>query len=176
MGTWWLTATHAETLRFFFERLKTVSLEDNVPTGELLYNASILAHFASTSAASTDRFPPCPRDLSAVFDVFIMDRSQHADPALMEAAAAQCLLLTGFFQDQLKRRFNVDWYASVGAGFYDHAAHLSRDRTRTKMLATMALRFEFWRRQQRRLARDFRDHQWLIQAYDPDAEKADPAG
>jgi hypothetical protein len=38
-----------------------------------------------------------------------LDRSQHADPGLMEAAAAQCLFLTGFFGDQQRRRHNVRW-------------------------------------------------------------------
>jgi hypothetical protein len=165
MDTWlWLAVSHAQALRFFFERLKDVSDDSGAPRGELLYNASILAHFASTSSGSTERFPPGPSDLARVFDLYVMDASQHTDPEIMEAAASQCLLLTGFFQDQLKRRHNVAWYASLGAGFYDHAAQHSRDRARMRMLATMASRFEFWRRQQHRLAHELRDQPWLIRS------------
>ena len=163
-----LAVSHTQALRFFFERLKDVTEHDNVPTNELLYNASILAHFASTSAVSADRFPPCPTSLGTVFDLFVLDTGQHADPDIMEAAASQCLLLTGFFVDQQRRRHNVAWYASLGAGFYNQAAQLSHDRARTRMLATMALRFEFWRRRQRRLAHELSDEPWLIRTAQDD--------
>jgi uroporphyrinogen-III synthase len=49
----WLAVTTGQALRFFFERLKDVSDEAGPPVGELLYNASVLAHFATTSTAST---------------------------------------------------------------------------------------------------------------------------
>ena len=158
----WLAVTNAQALRFFFERLKDVTDEDAPPTQELLYNASVLAHFATTSTTSTPTFPSTPADLTMMFDLFVLDRSQHTDPEIMEAAASQCLLLTGFFGNQMRRRHNIIWYASLGAGFYDSAAHHNTDRTRARMMITMAARFEFWRRQQQRLARELRDINLLI--------------
>jgi hypothetical protein len=163
METWpSLAVTHQQALRFFFERLKDVIEPDRAPTSELLYNASILAHFASTSAASVDGFPPCPTGLTTVFDLFVVDRSHASDPEIMEAAGSQCLLLTGFFEDQLRRRHNVDWYASIGAGFFGQAARHSRDRARTQMLSAMAARFEVWRRRQHRLAHELCDEPRLV--------------
>ena len=117
----WLAVTNGQTLRFFFEHLRDVSEPDDAPESEVLYNASVLAHFASTSTASLE-FPGTPTALSAVFDLFVMDRSQQADPGIMEAAGSQCLLLTGFFGPQLATRYNVEWYASLGAGFYEEIA------------------------------------------------------
>jgi len=163
MNTWeWLAVGNAQALKFFFERLKRISEPDKVGANELLYNASVLAHFASTSTGS-GRFPVCPTSLTAVFDVFVLDQSQHADSEIMEAAASQCLLLTGFFHDQLTRRYNVKWYAALGAGFYDNAAQHSKSRERIRMMAAMSARFDFWRRQQQRLARELRDQARLIQ-------------
>jgi hypothetical protein len=158
----WLAVTNAQALRFFFERLKDVSEDDGAPADDLLYNASVLAHFATTSTASAAHFPPCPTNLTMVFDVFVLDRSRHVDPEIMEGAAAQCLLLTGFFQDQLKARHNVDWYASLGAEFYNQAARLGGDRERMRMMEAMAMRFGFWRRQQQRLANELRDQPRLL--------------
>ena len=152
----WLAVTSQQTLRFFFERLRDVAGVD-APERELLYNASVLAHFASTSTASADGFPPTPTSLTTIFDVFVLDKSGHADAGIMEAAASQCLLLTGFFGDQLRRRHNVEWYAALGAGFYEQAADLGQDRARAEMMETMAGRFAFWRRQQARLARELRE-------------------
>ena len=40
----------------------------------------------------------------------------------METAGAQCLLLTGFFEDQMRGRHNIRWYAELGAGFFVRAA------------------------------------------------------
>jgi hypothetical protein len=161
----WLAVTNGQALRFFYERLRDVVHErasSGAPDDELLYNASVLAHFATTSTVSTTDFPPSPVNLSTVFDVFVLDRSQHVDPDLMEAAGSQCLMLTGFFQDQLRHRHNVDWYADLGAEFYDSAAHLSRDPSRGRIMGAMAAHFSFWRRQQRRLAADLREEPLLI--------------
>ena len=53
MDTWdSLAVTHHQALRFFFERLRDVTDDADPPTAELLYNASVLAHFATTSTAS----------------------------------------------------------------------------------------------------------------------------
>ena len=157
----WLAVTNGQALRFFFERLKDVS-DDAAPSGELLYNASLLAHFATTSTASTAHFPNCPATLDSVFNVFVLDQSQHNDAEVMEAAASQCLILTGFFGGQLKHRHNLEWYASLGAGFFDQAGQLSADRDRARMMSGMALHFEFWRRQQARLARELREQPMLL--------------
>ena len=153
----WLAVTGGQALRFFFERLKDVSEDSGAPQGELLYNASLLAHFATTSTSSVDHFPSTPTSLTTVFDVFVMDRSRHVDPDLMEAAASQCLLLTGFFGRQLRRRHNLDWYAALGSGYYREAARLAADRDRARMMFVMGARFDFWRYQQARLASELRD-------------------
>jgi hypothetical protein len=158
----WLAVTTGQTLRFFFDTLKDVSEDAQPPTNELLYNASVLAHFATTSTASPTDFPPCPTNLGTICDLFVLDHSRHNDPEIMEAAAAQCLLLTGFFHDQMARRYNVEWYASLGVSFFAQAASHREDRVRARMMDTMAARFDFWRRQQRRLARELRDLPRLI--------------
>jgi hypothetical protein len=156
-----LAVTDSEALQFFFERLRDVA-EDAPAADELLYNASVLAHFATTSTRSMTAFPPSPTSLTTVFDVFLLDRSQHADPDLMEAAGSQCLLLTGFFRDHLRHRHNMEWYGGLGADFYQSAAHLGRNPTRMRLMETMAERFGYWRRQHHRLAAALRDKPRLI--------------
>jgi hypothetical protein len=148
-----LAANERQALEFFFEHLRQAVERADAPADELLYNASILAHYALTSTTSQD-FPRAPATLETVFDVFVLDRSQHTDPEIMEAAGSQCLLLTGFFGAQLIRRHNVNWYASLGASFYDRAAMYSRHPARRAMMGAMAVRFDFWRRQQAKLARE----------------------
>jgi hypothetical protein len=157
----WLAVTHGQALRFFFEHLRDVSEHDDAPESEVLYNASVLAHFATTSTASLE-FPGTPSTLVGVFDLFVMDRSQHHDPDIMEAAGSQCLVLTGFFGAQLAARHNIDWYASIGAGFYGQAAANGANRARMAMMRTMAARFAFWRRQHARLARELHDTPLLL--------------
>ena len=158
----WLAVDTTQALRFFFERLKDVAGDRESLKTELLYNASVLAHFATTSTAATDQFPSSPASLSSVFDVFVLDRSQHADPDILEAAGSQCLLLTGFFHDQVRHRYNVRWYARLGAGFYARAAQLGRNRKRIEMMLVMAKRFDFWRDHQTVLARELRETPRLI--------------
>lgn len=158
----WLAVDTTQALRFFFERLKDVAGDRESLKTELLYNASVLAHFATTSTAAADQFPSSPSSLTTVFDVFVLDRSQHQDPDILEAAGSQCLLLTGFFRDQVQHRHNVRWYARLGAGFYEQAARYGRDRRRVEMMLVMAKRFDFWRDHQAALARELRDGPLVI--------------
>ena len=153
----WLGVTSRQAFQFFFEHLRDVTDTTGTPANELLYNASVLAHFATTSTASQDTFPASPGSLSTVFDLFVMDQSQALDPEIMEAAAAQCLLLTGFFQDQQRQRHQIGWYAALGMAFYTRAASAGRDPARSRLMDAMARRFEFWRVHQYRLARELRD-------------------
>ena|SRR5437016_7100851 len=156
----WFAVTKPQVLRFFFERLRDVAEEDASPD-EVLYNASVLAHFAVTSTGSGE-FPSTPSSLSTVFDLFVLDRSRCVDPQVAETAGAQILFLTGFFHNQMRRRHNLQWYASLGASFYDVAARLAVDRARARMMQTMALKFGLWRERQHRLATELGDEAKLI--------------
>ena len=162
-----LGVTNQQALQFFYEHLLDVTDESEPPRDELLYNASVLAHFATTSVASDDTYPPCPAGLSTVFDLYIVDRAPWPrDPAIVEAAASQCLLLTGFFQEQQRQRHQVEWYAELGRAFFARAARMNVDARRARLLMMMARRFAFWREQQRRLAVELREAPLLI-ARDP---------
>jgi len=152
-----LAVTEQGAFHFFLEHLREVAAVAESPANEVSYNASLLAHFATTSTSSQDIFPACPTSLSSVFDQFVMDRSGHAAPDVLEAAAAQCLLLTGFFQDQQKRRHQINWYAGLGMAFYLRAASAGRDPARSRLMEAMSERFEFWRVQQHRLAVELRE-------------------
>ena len=115
-----LAIDHRQTLEFFVLRLQDVS-EPTVDRQELLYNASLLAHYAQVST-QPDVDVPAPANLSAVFDHFVADTTLLHDSLMMETAGAQCLLLAGFFEDQMRRRHNIRWYAELGASFFSRAA------------------------------------------------------
>jgi hypothetical protein len=153
-------AGERETLEFFFVRLKEVS-EPSVDHQELLYNASVLAHHARVSTHSASDLTT-PATLTEVFDHFVFDTSLRHDSVMMEAAGAQCLLLAGFFEDQLRRRHNIRWYAQLGAGFFRQAAALERSSRKVRLLAAIAQGFEPWRQRYARLSRELRDQSYLL--------------
>ena len=115
-----LAIDRRQTLEFFVVGLQDVS-EPTVDRQELLYNASVLAHYAQVSTQA-DVDWPAPANLSVVFDHFVADTMVAHDGVMMEAAGAQCLLLAGFFEDQMSGRHNIRWYAELGAGFFNRAA------------------------------------------------------
>ena len=116
-----LATDQRQVLEFFALHLKDVS-GPAVDREDLLYTASVLAHHALVSTHA-DVELSAPANLSAVFDHFVFDTSLFRDGAMMETAGAQCLVLTGFFEDQLRRRHNIRWYAELGAGFFSRARH-----------------------------------------------------
>lgn len=155
-----LATDHRQALEFFFVGLKDLS-EPTVDHQELLYNASVLAHYAQVSTqAAVDM--PSPANLGAVFDSFVFDTSLLQDGLMMETAAAQCLLLSGFFEDQMRRRHNIQWYAALGAGFFSRAAAQEQSPHKALLLDTMASSFELWRQRYARLSRELRDQPYLL--------------
>jgi hypothetical protein len=157
-----LTSDHRRTLEFFVMNLKDVS-EPTVDQQELLYNASVLAHYAQISTDS-DVSLAAPANLTAVFDNFVADMNVLTDPLLLETAGAQCLLLAGFFEDQMRRRHNIHWYAELGAGFFRRAAVAEQSAAKARLLDTIGRHFEAWRRRHARLSQELRDSPYLISA------------
>ena len=149
-----------QALEFFVVRLQDVS-EATVDRQELLYNASLLAHYAQVST-QPDIDVPAPANLSAVFDHFVSDTTLRHDSLMMETAGAQCLLLTGFFEDQMRPRHNIRWYAELGASFFRRAAVHERSLDKARVLDAIARRFEPWRQRHAQLSRDLRDQPYLL--------------
>ena len=162
-----LASDHRQTLEFFYTGLQEV-VDDNVDQHELLYNASVLAHHAQVSSHSATELPT-PATLADTFDNFVLDASHAADAEMLEAAGAQCLLLAGFFEDQMRRRHQIGWYAELGAGFYHRAAAHQESRQKAWLLNSIARRFEPWRRVHAALARTLRDLPYLMSPPRPNA-------
>jgi hypothetical protein len=155
-----LATTDRDALEFFFVGLRDVC-EPDVDRRELLYNASVLAHYAQVSTqAGLD--VPAPAGLVDVFDRFVMDGSLRDDSTMLETAGTQCLLLAGFFERQMQRRHNIRWYSDLGSGFFRRAALLAPSRPRAELLDTVGRHFEPWRVRYARLSQDLRDHPYVI--------------
>jgi hypothetical protein len=155
-----LATDSRQALEFFVLGLQDVS-EPTVDRQELLYNASLLAHYAQVST-QPDVDLPAPANLSAVFDHFVADTTLLQDSLMMETAGAQCLLLSGFFEDQMRRRHNIRWYAELGASFFSRAAVQEHSQHKARLLDAIARRFEPWRRRHAQLSRELRDQPYLL--------------
>src|ERR1700704_2618802 len=155
-----LATNHCQALEFFFLGLREVS-EPTVDRQELLYNASLLAHYAQVSTQAHAAWP-APTNLSMVFDHFVSDTTLLHDGLMMETAGAQCLLLAGFFEDQMRGRHSIRWYAELGSGFFSRAAVHERSPRKARLLDAIARRFEPWRQRHARLSRELRDQPYLL--------------
>lgn len=156
-----LGTTEHQALEFFVVGLSDVC-ESAVDRRELFYTASVLAHHTLVSTqASADL--PTPAHLGTVFDQFVADTRFRDEPVLMEHAATQCLLLSGFFADQMRGRHNLTWYATLGAGFFDRAAACERSTKKADLLTAVGRHFEPWRQRFARLSRELRDQRYLLE-------------
>ena len=155
-----LATDQRQTLEFFVLRLRDIS-GPAVDRDELFYNASVLAHHALVST-HVGLDVAAPANLHAVFDHFVLDTTLHRDSEMMETAGAQCLLLAGFFEDQMRRRHNIRWYAALGASFFNRAALLESSSHKARLLDALAKRFEPWRQRHARLSRELRDQPYVL--------------
>ena len=155
-----LAVDQRRALEFFVTGLQDVS-DPGVDRQELLYNASVLAHYTQVSTCAQMELP-APTNLSTVFDHFVFNTSLPRDGHLMETAGAQCLFLTGFFEDRMRGRHDIRWYAELGAGFFVRAADQAGSTKKARLLAMMGRHFEPWRQRHARLSRELRDQQYLL--------------
>ena len=98
-----------DVLDFFAERLFEVCGDDAGQghlRDELLYTASILSHYALVSGTSASALP-LAGSLRELFELYVCDPLPQADPELMEAAAAQTLMLTGYYGAAMERTHSL---------------------------------------------------------------------
>ena len=155
-----LATSERQALEFFIVGLKDVSDAD-VDQRELLYNASVLAHYAQVSTHAQGDMPT-PATLATVFDQFVMDDALREDSAMLEIAATQCLLLAGFFEAQMRHRHNIRWYAGLGSGFFRRSAQLASEPRRAELLDTIGRHFEPWRVRYARLSQELQAQRYVI--------------
>jgi hypothetical protein len=156
-----LLATNSrQTLEFFVSGLRDVS-ESTVDREELWYNASVLAHYAQLSTHDGIEWP-APANLSEVFDHFVFDTTLLHDAVMMEVAGTQCLFLAGFFEDQMRHRHHIRWYAELGSGYFSQAAIHQESSHKARILDGIARHFEPWRQRHARLSRALRDQPYLL--------------
>ena len=160
-----LATDHRNVLEFFLVGLRDVS-EPSVDREELFYNASVLAHYAQVSTQADAEWPT-PASLSTVFDHFVSNTTLMRDSLMMEVAGTQCLLLAGFFEDQMRQRHNIRWYAELGTGFFSRAAVHERSPHKARLLDAIGRHFEAWRQRHAQLSRELRDHQHLLTSSRP---------
>src|SRR4029453_2181849 len=127
----------------------------------LLYNASVLAHYAQVSTHAHGDMPT-PATLAPAFDQFVVDDTLREDSSMLGTAATQCLLLAGFFESQMRRRHNIRWYTDLGSGFFRRAAQLARERRRAEPLDTLGPHFEPWPRRYARLSQELQVQRYVI--------------
>lgn len=153
-------------LQFFFSGLKDVS-DPNVREDDLLYNASVLAHYAQTSCGFEGSDDPCPRDLVSVFnkgfglgDVETVTSLNESNG--FEVLACQTLLFTGFFRRHMARRHNISWYESLGAQFFQNASLRESNTKKAEALSRMSSGFPFWAARYARLEHELRVRPYLL--------------
>lgn len=163
-----------DTINFFIEKLRDITLKDvRLLSAERIYIASVLAHYASVSRESRSHLPPCV-NLSGIYDIFFMEllvgTSERpllpTDTETAEVAGNQTLLLTGFFQGQMKRRYNIRVFQRYGQTFYSLAAEKSVSQKRRELLSWMATNFPIWSEVLYQLSNSLRDNPYLIKLPD----------
>ena len=120
-----------------------------VPRDEFRYVSSALAQFALVADHDAGHLP-LAGTLRELHELFVTDLSTWQDAELMEAAAVQALMLTGYFAGGMRQRHNLDTYVCWGRFFFDRAASGATG-SRRALLGGMSRHFPVWRHHLERL-------------------------
>lgn len=174
LSTSTLAVNEARAFNFFAESLSDVLGDDRrgVSGDEFLHVTSVLAHYALVGHDSADHLPLSPT-LRHVFDLFVLDVDTWTDPALMETAAAQTLILTGYFAGGMRRRHHLGTYVDWGRSFYGRAASATTGRKRA-VLEGMRRHFPEWRDHLERLHGQLLENRYLLDVAKPPGPGREP--
>lgn len=157
-----LAVDEARAFNFFSENLADVLGPDRraVPRDEFLHVTSVLAHYTLVGQGSVGHLP-LPATLRQIFDLYVLDATTWEDAELLETAAAQTLVMTGFFAQGMRRRHHLDTYVDWGRAFYGRAAVATGGR-KQQLLSGMSRHFPTWRTHLERLHDQLREQQLLL--------------
>ena len=123
--------------------------------------SSILAHYALVEAGNAE-FLPIPGTLRELHDLFVTDFDTWQDPELMETAAAQALMLTGYFAGAMRVRHSLPTYVRWGRFFFGQAASGTRGK-KHEVLDGMNQHFAVWRHHLERLHTELWERRLLLE-------------
>lgn len=169
-----LAVSETRAFNFFAESLSDVLGDDRrgVSRDEFLHVTSVLAHYALVGHGSGDHLP-LPPTLRQVFDLFVLDVDTWNDPELMETAAAQTLVLTGYFAGGMRRRHHLGTYVDWGRSFYGRAAAATTGRRRA-VLEGMRRHFPEWREHLERLHGQLQENRFMLDVVRPPGPPLEP--
>jgi len=147
--------------RFFLASLRETAATERLKDDEMLYVASILAHYSQTSRFDTTA-QPCLANLTEVFDNFVLQTIRLTDSDILEFGGSQVLLFAGFFRDQMRARHNVNWYDQVGQSLYEKASHHSKDRKKRELFDRLSESLPAWTIVCRNVHRTLRENRLLL--------------
>ncbi len=150
----------AQTFNFFSTGLREEVGDKKCRPDEMLYVASVLAHYAQTSCHETGplAIPKSPVDF---FDNFIFGGHVN-DPESLEIGGSQVILFAGFFRDQIARRHNVRWYDQIGQSFYEKASQRVKGVNKRELFGRLSESLPMWTITCRNMHRTFRDNRFLL--------------
>jgi hypothetical protein len=146
---------------FFLSSLRETAVAERFNDDEMLYVASILAHYSQTSRFDTTSMP-CMANLSEVFDNFVLQTTRLTDSDILEFGGSQVLLFAGFFRDQMQARHNVIWYDQVGQSLYERASQHSKHLKKRELFDRLSESFPVWTIVCRNLSRTLRENRLLL--------------
>jgi hypothetical protein len=153
-----------KALNFFVSGLRSIERTARFRADDLLYVATILAHYSQTSRCEVNGMPVLA-DLSEVFDYFVCPSclAPLNEAETLATGGAQVLLFAGFFRNQMRRRHNVKWYDQVGQALYDKASRYTTDNPKKRELFDrVAEHFPVWALACRDLHAYFDESRYLL--------------
>lgn len=157
-----LQVNHNNTLRFFYKELRAISEARELSQNETLHVATVLAHHAQSSMDTKVAFVS-PFDLAHLTNIAPIEaQNWEVDREFFLFVAGQTLLFGGFFRDGIKRRYEAEWYDSLGQIFYRNAVSRAAGPNQRDVFQRMAKNFPAWTIVCRDLNRRLRQEPYLL--------------
>ncbi|MES2213660.1 MAG: hypothetical protein V4473_02365 [Patescibacteria group bacterium] len=150
----------ARAFNFFSTSLREALGTKRLNVDQMLYVASVLAHYSQTSRFDTESMP-FTTELVGVLEYY-MFQQPTVNSEILEIGGSQVLLFAGFFRDQMRRRHNVEWYDQIGQSLYDRASRFTTDRRKQKLFDGLAESFPAWALVCSDMSRRLRENRFVI--------------
>jgi hypothetical protein len=162
------------TAEFFANELQSVVRRTQCDQNEMLYVASVLAHYASTPCVkgrpltlaineSAVPFAFTRTELSPYLYARLSPNHEPLNAEDFENKGSYIFLMIGFFRRQMEYQNNVVLYEKIAQGYYHQAHQYIQNETRKQFLRKFSYALPFWSNACAGLNKVLREKRFILQ-------------
>ena len=146
---------------FFSESLQDVLKNKKFDPDQMVYVASVLAHYAINSCEILNDCTEASH-LGQIYEFFVLRELARENSKMYALGGAQLLVFGGFYRHHMSTRHNLGYYDQLGQSFYSKAGRYTVSPKERRLFEKFSENFPWWTHVCSDLQKSLSDKRFLL--------------